>query len=102
MSRLATPAQRRPRCAAASANFDDSYQIDPDLSIIKCYYRNQFFIPKCISSATSAAIRMPRRTQPQPSVLRLMSRMKQPGRPNNSGSSTTLELSTAYSRSQEV
>jgi len=26
--------------AAASANLDNSYQIDPDLSIIKCHYRN--------------------------------------------------------------
>jgi hypothetical protein len=40
MSRLATPVQRRSRCAAASANFDDSYQINPDLSIVKCYYNN--------------------------------------------------------------
>ena len=39
MPRLATPVQRRPRCAAASANFDDSYHIDPDLSIVKCYNR---------------------------------------------------------------
>src|ERR1700756_5486246 len=28
------------RPLAASANFDDLYQIDPDLSIKKCLYRN--------------------------------------------------------------
>ena len=29
---------RRISRAAASSNFDDSYHIDPVLSIIKCYY----------------------------------------------------------------
>ncbi|HXO89374.1 MAG TPA: hypothetical protein VN849_01135, partial [Stellaceae bacterium] len=32
--------RRTSRAVAASANFADSYQIDPDLSIIKCGYRN--------------------------------------------------------------
>jgi hypothetical protein len=31
---------RRISRPAASAKFDDSYHIDPDLSIIKCYYSN--------------------------------------------------------------
>jgi hypothetical protein len=30
------PGRRRVRRVAASANFDDFYQIDPDLSITKC------------------------------------------------------------------
>jgi hypothetical protein len=59
MPRLAAPMQRRPRCAAASANFGDSYHLDPDLSIIKCYRRNFSFIPQRISNAPSAAIKMP-------------------------------------------
>ena len=37
MSHLATPVQRWLRCTAASANFDYSYHIDPERSIIKCY-----------------------------------------------------------------
>jgi hypothetical protein len=37
--RAGSPAARH-RAVAASANFADSYQIDPDLSIIKYQYRN--------------------------------------------------------------
>lgn len=35
------------------------YQIDPDLSTIKCYLRNDRLVPKCASSAPRAAIKMP-------------------------------------------
>ena len=34
------PTRRAHRAVAVFANFADSYQIDPDLSIIKCLYRN--------------------------------------------------------------
>jgi hypothetical protein len=50
-----TGLDRRINRAAASANFDDSYHIDPSLSMLIEQY---FITPKCISSAPSAAIRM--------------------------------------------
>jgi hypothetical protein len=36
---------RRISRATASSNFDDSYHIDPVLSIIKCYHSNENYEP---------------------------------------------------------
>ena len=49
---------RRISRAVASSNIDDSYHIDPDLSIIKCYYSNH-------SMLNAASWMTPRLLQPR-------------------------------------